>query len=68
MVTAPVPVNRRCRPGHAPGTHRFRGTALKHAQIGNLRDSLQFFASVLGMRALRHEEFASGCEATCNGP
>lgn len=23
---------------------------------------------MLGLRVLRHEEFASGCEATCNGP
>ena len=23
---------------------------------------------VLGLRVLRHEEFESGCEATCNGP
>jgi catechol 2,3-dioxygenase-like lactoylglutathione lyase family enzyme len=38
------------------------------SQVGNLRDSLQFFGSVLGMRALRNEEFSSGCDATCNGP
>jgi catechol 2,3-dioxygenase-like lactoylglutathione lyase family enzyme len=37
-------------------------------QVGNLRDSLGFFHSVFGMRVLRHEEFAEGCEATCNGP
>jgi hypothetical protein len=29
---------------------------------------LYFFEKVLGMRVLRHEEFESGCEATCNGP
>eukprot|EP01038_Epipyxis_sp_PR26KG_P014357 gene14357-19257_t len=37
-------------------------------KIGNLKDSLKFFESVLGLRVLRHEEFESGCEATCNGP
>jgi catechol 2,3-dioxygenase-like lactoylglutathione lyase family enzyme len=37
-------------------------------KVGNLRDSLAFFEEVLGLRVLRHEEFSSGCEATCNGP
>lgn len=37
-------------------------------KIGNLKDSLSFFENVLGLRVLRHEEFDSGCEATCNGP
>jgi catechol 2,3-dioxygenase-like lactoylglutathione lyase family enzyme len=37
-------------------------------KIGNLRRSLEFFENVLGLRVLRHEEFTSGCEATCNGP
>lgn len=37
-------------------------------KIGNLKDSIAFFDRVLGLRVLRHEEFSSGCEATCNGP
>jgi len=37
-------------------------------KIGNLRKYLEFSEVVLGMRVLRHEEFESGCEATCNGP
>lgn len=27
-----------------------------------------FFENVLGLKVLRHEEFDTGCEATCNGP
>ena len=37
-------------------------------KIGNLKKSMHFFESVLGLKVLRHEEFESGCEATCNGP
>jgi catechol 2,3-dioxygenase-like lactoylglutathione lyase family enzyme len=37
-------------------------------KIGSLEKSLAFFEKVLGMKVHRHEEFASGCEATCNGP
>ena len=37
-------------------------------KIGNLKKSLRFFEQVFGFRVLRHEEFESGCEATCNGP
>ena len=37
-------------------------------KIGNLETSLNFFDDILGLRVLRHEEFDSGCEATCNGP
>lgn len=37
-------------------------------KVGSLRTSLDFYEQVLGMRVLRHEEFAAGCEATCNGP
>lgn len=37
-------------------------------KIGNLKSSLRFFELVFGFRVLRHEEFESGCEATCNGP
>lgn len=37
-------------------------------KIGNLKQSMAFFQNVLGLRVLRHEEFESGCEATCNGP
>lgn len=37
-------------------------------KIGNLKNSLHFLENVIGLRVLRHEEFLSGCEATCNGP
>ena len=37
-------------------------------KIGSLKHSLRFYELVLGLRVLRHEEFESGCEATCNGP
>ncbi|CDW52663.1 Glyoxalase 2 domain containing protein [Trichuris trichiura] len=37
-------------------------------RVGNLMDSLCFYVGKLGMRVLRHEEFAQGCKATCNGP
>eukprot|EP00161_Ancyromonas_sigmoides_P023274 TRINITY_DN727_c0_g2_i1.p1 TRINITY_DN727_c0_g2~~TRINITY_DN727_c0_g2_i1.p1 ORF type:complete len:132 (-),score=2.25 TRINITY_DN727_c0_g2_i1:59-454(-) len=32
----------------------------------NLKKSLEFYA-LFGMKILRHEEFNSGCEASCNG-
>jgi len=35
--------------------------------VSNLRKTIELLTS-LGMRVLRHEEFESGCEATCNGP
>ncbi|XP_018320343.1 glyoxalase domain-containing protein 4 [Agrilus planipennis] len=37
-------------------------------KIPNRRETLRFYRNVLGMKVLRHEEFAEGCEATCNGP
>uniref|UniRef100_A0A7S2UYR5 VOC domain-containing protein n=1 Tax=Fibrocapsa japonica TaxID=94617 RepID=A0A7S2UYR5_9STRA len=37
-------------------------------KIGSLDDSLKFYEELFGMHVHRHEEFASGCEATCNGP
>ncbi|CAM9924748.1 unnamed protein product, partial [Heterosigma akashiwo] len=37
-------------------------------KIGNLKKSMHFYENVLGLQVLRHEEFKSGCEATCNGP
>jgi len=37
-------------------------------KIGNLKKSMEFYEDILGLRVLRHEEFESGCEATCNGP
>lgn len=27
----------------------------------------RFYREILGMKVLRHEEFADGCEAACNG-
>ncbi|KAF7385257.1 hypothetical protein HZH66_012343 [Vespula vulgaris] len=29
---------------------------------------MKFYREILGMKVLRHEEFADGCEAACNGP
>lgn len=37
-------------------------------KVGDLEKTLHFYQEVLGMHVHRHEEFASGCEATCNGP
>ena len=37
-------------------------------KIGSLEKSLEFYEKLFGMHVHRHEEFASGCEATCNGP
>mmetsp|Transcript_20094 Transcript_20094/g.68117 ORF Transcript_20094/g.68117 Transcript_20094/m.68117 type:complete len:410 (+) Transcript_20094:19-1248(+) len=37
-------------------------------RVGSLRTYLDFASDVIGLRVLRHEEFDSGCEATCNGP
>ena len=45
-----------------------KGTVIADTKIGSLKNSLRFLELVFGMRVLRHEEFDSGCEATCNGP
>jgi len=37
-------------------------------KIGNLKAAVDTYVNVFGMKVLRHEEFQSGCEATCNGP
>jgi len=37
-------------------------------KIGDLERTIRFYEGVFGMKIHRHEEFASGCEATCNGP
>ena len=37
-------------------------------KIGNLRNAMTFYENVVGLRVLRHEEFPTGCDATCNGP
>lgn len=37
-------------------------------KIGDLKQTLDFYEGSFGMHVHRHEEFASGCEATCNGP
>ena len=52
--------HRRCSP--------HRRTLHWVTKIGSLKNSLRFYELVLGLRVLRHEEFESGCEATCNGP
>ena len=37
-------------------------------KIGDRDASIKFYRDLLGMTPLRHEEFDSMCEATCNGP
>jgi len=37
-------------------------------KIANRPASIEFYRDKLEMTVLRHEEFAEGCEATCNGP
>jgi hypothetical protein len=57
-------------------SHFYADRTLPHAprslhwvhKIGNLKASLDFFENIIGLRVLRHEEFSTGCEATCNGP
>ncbi|CAG9860621.1 unnamed protein product [Phyllotreta striolata] len=45
------------------------GRALHYVfKIPNRKESMRFYRDILGMKLLRHEEFAEGCEATCNGP
>ncbi|XP_017771030.1 PREDICTED: glyoxalase domain-containing protein 4 [Nicrophorus vespilloides] len=45
------------------------GRALHYVfKIGDRKLTAQFYREVLGMKVLRHEEFADGCEAACNGP
>ncbi|CAN0021241.1 unnamed protein product [Discosporangium mesarthrocarpum] len=52
-----------------PPTKSTAGSRALHwvLKIGNLRTSMNFFEKVLGLKVLRHEEFETGCEATCNG-
>lgn len=37
-------------------------------RVSNRNANMKFLCEMLGMRVLRHEEFAAGCEAKCNGP
>ncbi|KAK3283011.1 hypothetical protein CYMTET_9275, partial [Cymbomonas tetramitiformis] len=37
-------------------------------KIADRAETIQFYRDVLGMKALRHEEFKEGCAAACNGP
>ncbi|XP_031556933.1 glyoxalase domain-containing protein 4-like [Actinia tenebrosa] len=37
-------------------------------KVGNRNETTKFYRSILGMKALRHEEFEEGCKASCNGP
>ena len=42
---------------------------LHHAlQVADRTATVHFLHDVLGMHALRHEEFKQGCKAACNGP
>ncbi|KAJ8946297.1 hypothetical protein NQ314_008922 [Rhamnusium bicolor] len=46
-----------------------KGRALHYVfKIPDRKETLRFYRDVLGMIVLRHEEFADGCEAACNGP
>jgi len=45
------------------------GRALHYVfKIGDRKLTAHFYRDILGMKVLRHEEFADGCEAACNGP
>ncbi|XP_076662521.1 glyoxalase domain-containing protein 4 [Halictus rubicundus] len=37
-------------------------------KIPNRKSTMKFYREILGMKVLRHEEFADGCDAACNGP
>lgn len=37
-------------------------------KVADRTASVAFLHNVLGMHALRHEEFQEGCKAACNGP
>ncbi|XP_054263401.1 glyoxalase domain-containing protein 4-like isoform X2 [Macrosteles quadrilineatus] len=37
-------------------------------KVADRAETTKFYLSVLGMKALRHEEFQEGCDAACNGP
>ncbi|XP_078040510.1 glyoxalase domain-containing protein 4 [Augochlora pura] len=37
-------------------------------KIPNRKLTAKFYREILGMKVLRHEEFADGCDAACNGP
>lgn len=37
-------------------------------KVSDRTEAVDFLHNVLGMHALRHEEFAEGCAAACNGP
>ncbi|KOC70598.1 Glyoxalase domain-containing protein 4 [Habropoda laboriosa] len=44
------------------------GRALHYVfKIPDRKLTAKFYREILGMKVLRHEEFADGCEATCNG-
>ncbi|KAH0944926.1 hypothetical protein HN011_001363 [Eciton burchellii] len=45
------------------------GRALHYVfKIPDRKSTMKFYREILGMKVLRHEEFAEGCEAECNGP
>jgi len=37
-------------------------------KVAHLEDTLDFYQKNFNFMVYRHEEFSSGCEATCNGP
>lgn len=45
------------------------GRALHYVfKVPDRKLTAKFYREILGMKVLRHEEFADGCEAACNGP
>lgn len=36
-------------------------------KVADRTQTAKFYREILGMKVLRHEEFADGCEAACNG-
>lgn len=56
-------------PTHMHGCHIMSQRPLHWVfKVGDLKQTLNFYEGSFGMHVHRHEEFASGCEATCNGP
>lgn len=37
-------------------------------KVGSLEETVKFYSEFFSFKIFRHEEFESGCEATCNGP
>ena len=57
-------------PGAGAGAMAAGGARALHwvFKVGDRTAEVGFLRGALGMRVLRHEEFAEGCAAACNGP